>query len=136
MQAQTILMIDDDADDRQFFCDAIREVSPGSVALTCESGVEAVRLLKEKKITVPDYIFLDLNMPVMNGKECLTALKKMAHLKLTQIVMLSTSALREDFSDAQKLGAQFFMTKPSSFTDLCDGIRNILENKWKHLFHI
>ncbi|MBV8252694.1 MAG: response regulator [Chitinophaga sp.] len=133
MIKRTILMIDDDADDRQLFCDALQEVAPESLALTFESGVEAITQLQNNSISTPDFIFLDINMPVMNGKECLTALKKIAHLKLTQIIMLSTSTLREDFNDAMDLGAQFFMTKPNSFTDLCDNLRNILENKWKHM---
>ncbi|NIG57463.1 response regulator [Chitinophaga sp. Cy-1792] len=135
MQKHTILMIDDDADDRQLFRDAIQEVAPDSLALTFESGPEAISKLKDKSISAPDFIFLDLNMPLMNGKECLTALKKIAHLKLTRIIMLTTSALKEDFRDSMDLGAQFFMTKPNSFTDLCENIKKVLENKWKHMLN-
>ncbi len=127
------MMIDDDADDRQLFCDALQEVAPGTDALVFESGVEAISKLQDKSVSIPDFIFLDINMPLMNGKECLSALKKIAHLKLTQIIMLSTSAMREDFNESMELGAQFFMTKPSSFTDLCESIRNVLENKFKHM---
>ncbi|SHL25397.1 Response regulator receiver domain-containing protein [Chitinophaga jiangningensis] len=133
MHKRTIMMIDDDADDRQLFCDALQEVAPGTHALVFESGVEALSRLQDNTVSVPDYIFLDINMPLMNGKECLSALKKIAHLKLTQIIMLSTSAMREDFNESMELGAQFFMTKPSSFTDLCENIRNVLENKFKHM---
>lgn len=71
MKPHTLLVIDDDADDRIFFSEAIKKVSPDVETHYCESGIQAIDMLFTRKIVDPDYIFLDMNMPMMNGKECL-----------------------------------------------------------------
>ncbi|WP_343691700.1 response regulator [Chitinophaga sp.] len=128
-QQQTVLIIDDDADDRLFLTEAITDVSPGSHMHSCNSGLEALDLLTKKMIDLPDFIFLDLNMPKMNGKECLVELKKILRQTLTKIIVMSTSNMKRDIEDALQLGAHLFFTKPSTYTELCSHVKKIIHGK-------
>ncbi|CAL1517700.1 response regulator [Chitinophaga sp. MM2321] len=134
MTRRTILVIDDDADDRTFFKEAMKEVSPEIETYTCESGIQAIALLSDETLLPPDYIFLDLNMPLMNGKECLLELGKILHRQLTKIIVLSTSALKEDMEDSIRLGAKLFLTKPNSFEGLCKILKDVIEEGWQKQF--
>lgn len=128
-QQQRILIIDDDADDRLFLSEAINDVSPDSRMHSCNSGIEALDLLSKKKIALPDFIFLDLNMPKMNGKECLVELKKLLRQTLTKIIVMSTSDMKRDVEDALRLGAHLFITKPGSYSELCNHVKKIIHCK-------
>ncbi|NSL87347.1 response regulator [Chitinophaga solisilvae] len=134
MKPQTVLVIDDDADDRTFFSEAMKTISPEIHTHLCESGTEAIDLLFNKKIISPDFIFLDLNMPAMNGRECLQELRKIIHRGLTKIIVMSTSDLVEDMQDSINLGARLFVTKPDSFEALCNILKDVLEEKWQKYF--
>ena len=59
-----VLNVDDDQEDREFFCDALKEIDASIVCLVAESGMEALSLL-QSHMPLPDYIFLDINMPMM-----------------------------------------------------------------------
>src|SRR6478609_7708904 len=84
-------LIDDDDDDREFFTSALTELD-GSIKLDyAHSGAEAVERLGKTRETIPDFIFLDLNMQPMSGAECLVKLKKMAHLVDVPVIIYSTS---------------------------------------------
>jgi CheY-like chemotaxis protein len=96
---------------------------------SCNSGLEALDLLSKKKIALPDFIFLDLNMPKMNGKECLVELKKLLRQTLTKIIVMSTSDMKRDIEDALQLGAHLFFTKPGTYTELCSHVKKIINCK-------
>jgi DNA-binding response OmpR family regulator len=66
----TILNIDDDSEDLELFCEVMESIDPKIKCLTAQTPDEAFLLLDETKL-VPNYIFLDINMPVKDGKECL-----------------------------------------------------------------
>ncbi|MFY0255096.1 response regulator [Chitinophaga sp. 30R24] len=134
MTPQQIMIIDDDADDRSFFQEAINNISPVIETHVCASGMQALELLHDNKIVAPDYIFLDFNMPLMNGRECLVELKKILHHKITNIIILSTSDMKEDMEDAMRLGAKLFLTKPNTFQELCTMLKSVLEGRWQKLF--
>ena len=131
---QKIMIIDDDADDRTFFQEAINNISPVIETHICDSGMQALALIQENKIAEPDYIFLDFNMPMMNGRECLVELKKILRHKITNIIILSTSDMKEDMDDALRLGAKLFLTKPNTFQELCSMLKGVLEGRWQKLF--
>jgi CheY-like chemotaxis protein len=131
---QQIMIIDDDADDRNFFQEAINNISPVIETHICDSGIQALAMFQENKIAAPDYIFLDFNMPLMNGRECLVELKKILQHKITNIIILSTSDMKEDMEDAMRLGAMLFLTKPNTFQELCSMLKGVLEGSWQKLF--
>ncbi|GEP88479.1 Response regulator receiver domain-containing protein [Chitinophaga terrae (ex Kim and Jung 2007)] len=131
---QQVMIIDDDADDRSFFQEAITNISPVIETRVFASGVQALALFKENKVYAPDYIFLDFNMPLMNGRECLVELRKLLQHKVTQIIILSTSDTKEDREDAFRLGAKLFLTKPNTFQELCNMLKGVLEGSFQMLF--
>ena len=118
-----ILIVDDDEDDRELFCDAVNVVDPGINCIVARNGEEALNGLKSRHIPKPDLIFLDLNMPRINGVQCLREIKKDPVLHLIPVVIYTTSKLKEDKDITRKLGAVHFITKPSSLRELCDEIK-------------
>ena len=73
--ASTVLLIDDDEDDALFFSEALSELAPAMRLEYCITGVQAVDKLIHQQIERPDIIFMDLNMPALNGWECLREIK-------------------------------------------------------------
>ena len=113
-----ILLIDDDKDDAELFSDAVEELEVNVGLIHFIDGNEAVKKLYEKAAPIPDIIFLDINMPHINGWECLKQLKIIAHLKSIPIVMYSTSTLDKHGIAPADVGASAFLTKPSNFEEL------------------
>jgi CheY-like chemotaxis protein len=125
--AMNIYIADDDTDDIDFFQEALTEVDE-SASLGCgKNGVELMKKLLYPELPVPDIIFLDINMPLMNGLECLKEIKQHLHLKDIPIVMYTTSALQSTIELAYKLGASLLVEKPSEFDDLKNMLTSILK---------
>jgi len=118
MTTQKILMIvDDDTDDRYFFRSAIRKNNPSYQCIEAENGVDALDQLRKAK-QLPDFIFLDLNMPKMDGRECLKELKKDKTLKDIPVIIYSTSDYKLDKEVTKELGADYYITKLSDIYEL------------------
>lgn len=116
-------MIDDDIDDQEIFALALSQIGEQFQCIVADNGYEALQLLKNQ-VNLPHYIFLDLNMPRMNGKECLKELKKIERLKNIPVIIYSTSSSILDIADTRALGASDFITKPFRIKDLTDMLRN------------
>lgn len=121
-----ILLIDDDEDDRDFFQFALEDIDKDIQYHGIESGYEALDFLKQNLL--PDYIFLDLNMPGMSGRECLMELKKNAALIHIPVIIFSTSSDPNDRAETKQLGAIDFITKPSKTSDLINALNNFLSH--------
>lgn len=113
-----ILYADDDPEDRDIFCHALKTIDPNIECVLAFNGVEAIAQLNME--ILPDYIFLDINMPVMTGKECLKVLKKNSQLSVIPVIIYSTSNSEVDIKECEALGAYDYMVKPSHFTTLCE----------------
>ena len=122
-----IFYADDDHDDRELFADALEEVNPGVRLVLARNGLEIIELL-ENQNEVPDFIFLDINMPVMSGKECLKKLKKVDRLKSVPVIMYTTTSNKEEFNNLVLLGAADCVVKGISFQAIKDSLRSILIN--------
>jgi CheY-like chemotaxis protein len=121
-----ILLIDEDEDDRELFLIALEETEIKNVKVVQSyDGSHAMDLLAEG--LRPDYIFLDLNMPKVNGTQFLERIKKIDSLREIPVVMYSTSKLEEDKQRTHDLGAASFITKPNSIRELREAIRDVLE---------
>jgi CheY-like chemotaxis protein len=114
---KNILLIDDDADDQLLFTDALREIDSGIGCLIANNGKDALEQLKNFS-NLPDILFLDLNMPFLNGYELLKHLKTETRLSEIPVVIFTTSNDRKDAELAQQLGAHFFLSKPNEFSKL------------------
>lgn len=110
-------MIDDDEDDQEFFITAIDQISKAVKCTTISRASEALQKLKEKTLK-PDVIFLDLNMPVMNGQQFLTEIKKDPVLQNIPVIIFSTSSHETTIQLMKELGAKNFITKPDTFDKL------------------
>jgi DNA-binding response OmpR family regulator len=115
---KTCFLIDDDVDDQEIFTIALQQVDPNFHCITAGNGDEALKMLIHPAAELPDYIFLDLNMPRMNGKECLRELKKLDRLKHIPVVIYTTSSSEYDQLTTRTLGAASFITKPFTIAEL------------------
>src|SRR5688572_15796856 len=115
-----LFIIDDDVEDQEIFMEALKEVDPKIVCYSATSGDEAIKKLQEEMLFFPDLIFLDMNMPKLNGKQVLKELKDVRALSKIPVIMYSTSFAPRDIDEIRKLGAVHHLLKPSRFDDLCD----------------
>ncbi len=113
-----VLLADDDADDRMFFQDAIEEIELKINLVTVKDGQELMSFLERDTIMVPHVLFLDLNMPFKNGLQCLQDIRCNNTFNDICVVLYSTTARQADIDEGFERGANFFVHKPSSFTDL------------------
>lgn len=127
MKHKAVLLIDDDEDDQLIFTDAISEIFSDVVCVVASNGREAYSKL-EKSLPTPSMIFLDLNMPVMNGFEFLNQVKSDNTLKDIPIVIYTTSDNPVDKKNALEAGAVLFFTKTPDFKQLKQRLRDILKS--------
>lgn len=120
-----IFLVDDDEDDQLFFLEALQEIDDSIEFSFAENGKKALSKLNEL-VQLPDVIFLDINMPELNGFECLKELKKCARLRTVPVIMLSTSVSFHDMNYSKELGAEMFYTQPSSYNKLRDLLTKIV----------
>jgi DNA-binding response OmpR family regulator len=120
-----ILIIDDDNDDSDLLRDAIQQISSETSCTMVSSSDDALKGVQTKGIPRPDLIFLDLNMPRVNGMQCLKELKANASLSEIPVAIYTTSKSHADHVESLKIGASHFITKPSGFRQLCRIIRDI-----------
>lgn len=125
MEGIMCFLIDDDADDRQAFEIALNEIDPTIEYFTAASGEEGLKMFDESEI-VPSYIFLDLNMPKMDGWECLREIKKRPQLKHVPVIILSTAEWLQDRLELQKLEIARYITKPNTQGELTKAISKVL----------
>ena len=119
----TVLNIDDDPDDLDIFCEVIESIDPKMKCLTAQSTDAAMQLLDE--IDAPDYIFIDVNMPIKNGKECLKEIRRRPKLSKVPVVILSTSKNIPDRNEYEKFGATFLVKVPT-YLDLVESVKKVI----------
>jgi CheY-like chemotaxis protein len=126
----TILLVDDDADDRKLFFEAAKEVDETITCISATSGQEALIYLKNEANPLPEFIFLDLRMPGLSGQECLDEIKKDARLVTVPVIVYTTSREVKESIRLRKSGAAYFMSKPTSPDDVYYMISYVLGEKW------
>ena len=110
---EKILLIDDDADEFYLLKEAVSRVRKDIQCLYANGVVDAFSLLEDIKGTLPDIIFLDVNMPLHNGRDCLKALKQSKRFSNIPVVMYTVQDLQSDEkAELRTLGASFFLQKP------------------------
>lgn len=131
-KAITILMADDDADDRQMTLEAFNESRLANDLRFVEDGAELMDYLLRRNKYVdpansprPGLILLDLNMPKKDGREALREIKADPRLRNIRVVVMTTSKAEEDIVRTYDLGAESYVTKPVTFTSLVDVVRTL-----------
>lgn len=122
----SLLLADDDADDRGIFKDALDELPDTGKLETVNDGAELMQYLHDTPDDLPDVLFLDLNMPRKTGSECLMEIKAHDKLKKLIVIIFSTTFDVNTISALYDQGANFYMSKPASFSELKNKIKNAL----------
>jgi DNA-binding NtrC family response regulator len=112
------LLVDDDADDRMLFIEAVKEIDETFECKTANNGERALELLKDTGYSLPDFIFLDIRMPRINGKKCLFEIKKDERLKHIPVIIYTTSKAVEESKELRDMGAFHFISKPSNADEI------------------
>jgi CheY-like chemotaxis protein len=113
-----ILFVDDDPDDFELFREALTSLNAKATCLHVLDGKEAIDLLSDEIMTLPDYIVMDVNMPRMGGKECLVKIKKTRRLENIPVIFYSTTSNPDEIERCKELGAKNFIVKPGRFKEL------------------
>jgi CheY-like chemotaxis protein len=122
-----ILLADDDSDDTEMFIEAAEIADKNVTCLTAVNGEELFKKMQvlDKK---PEIIFLDMNMPIMNGLQCLKAIKTDERYKEVPVIMISTSSHKTEVETCLKNGALCYLVKPTNFNILIKVVKEVLHN--------
>jgi len=127
MHKRFILCVDDDLDDRLIICEAIKDIDPFMLVVEASNGIEAKQFLQKAKITgeFPCLVILDMNMPLMDGKETLKEIKRDEILRTLPVVFFSTSSNPKDQSFSIEYGVEF-VTKPANYPSIVATMKDLL----------
>jgi CheY-like chemotaxis protein len=126
--ARIVLCVDDDPDDRELIRNAIFNVDPSYTVAHATNGKEALQyLIRASESELPCLIILDINMPVMDGKQALAEIKKNNKLSQVPIVVFSTSSHPADLYFCQKYGVEL-VTKPTNFNEITSEAERLLQH--------
>src|SRR4051812_12828171 len=121
-----ILFINHDTDNRIFFSEAAKQISPIINTHFAKTAEEGLAWLRHHPRSTPNFIFIDLNMPCMSGLNCLMELRQMHSINIVPIIIFAKSAVSKDMQQARKLGANFFFIQPEQFENFVMGFSYIL----------
>lgn len=114
----TILLADDDPDDRMFFREALDDLLVSATLNVVSNGVELMKYLENNIHQLPDVLFLDLNMPSKSGSECLSEIKNHEKLSEIPVIIYSTSANPDVMEMLYNMGALYYIRKEGDFSNL------------------
>jgi CheY-like chemotaxis protein len=129
----TIFLVDDDADDKQLFIESAKEVNANIHCITASDGQEALKYLRDENNPLPDFIFLDLRMPRIGGKQCLEEIRKDNRLINIPIFIYTTSRDDRDSIELKKAGAVHFISKPDDPTEVYYLLSTLLYEDWSQV---
>src|SRR6187402_3818371 len=127
-----ITLADDDEDDRLFFTDAFEELKINTIVNTVNNGRELLEFLNHPETVLPNIIFLDLNMPILNGIDCLKEIRRNDKFNDIAIAIYSTSSSDQDVENTFVLGANIYIKKPSNFNELKKILSDVVIINWQY----
>jgi CheY-like chemotaxis protein len=128
-QYKSILLLEDDLDDQEFFKTAIDQYFTDIKCVTLFNGQEGLNYLRSEN--KPDIIFADIQMAKVNGKQFLKEYhREPIYLPRCPVIMLSTSDAKTDIKECIALGARHYIVKPSSYDDLIVALEFTLSRSW------
>lgn len=127
-----VVLVDDDEDDRMFFVDALQEIDIETDLKELHNGQELLTYLSNANGKLPQLIFLDLNMPVMDGFSCLKEIRKNPDYEDLVIAIYSTSSSERDIEETFINGANIYINKPNKFEELKKTIAQVVKRNWQY----
>lgn len=124
---QIVLCVDDDADDQMMVLDTISELDPSVRVASALNGMEAMSFLygAKERNDLPCLVIMDINMPLMDGKQALALIKKDDGLSKVPVVLFTTSSSELDKSFAARYGVEL-ITKPIKHQELYHSVKRLL----------
>jgi CheY-like chemotaxis protein len=119
----TVFYADDDPEEIDFFCHALKKIDDSIQCITASDGASAISVLE--KMEQPAFIFLDFNMPKKNGRECLYEIKRNKRLGDVPVFIYSNMVNEKEIKELIKLGARF-LSKSFNSSQLHHQLGNIL----------
>jgi len=127
---KTIWITDDDPDDLLFFQDALKEIYPPANLTTLSSGDELINKLST--LSAPDLLFLDINMPLKTGHDCLKEIRSKNNFRSLPIVIYTSSLNPLDVTYSYGFGANLYLRKPTNYRDIVLLLRKVLRLDWNN----
>jgi CheY-like chemotaxis protein len=124
-----ILLIDDDRDDAELFEEVLKEIDSSIGFDHIEDSKKGLEKLAAETSNLPDIIFLDINMPIVSGWQCLDEFKKTEHLKNIPVILFTTSSQPKEKENALLRGASGFITKPNEYQVLKNSLSEVIHQK-------
>jgi CheY-like chemotaxis protein len=124
----TVLYAEDDFDDFNMLVEVVQSINPDIQCVNARNGVEAIEFLENADL-LPDYIFLDINMPMMDGKACLKFIKKDERFKNIPVIVFTTSNSVKDMELCKELGAEEYLQKPNTIQKTTEILSKIFAAK-------
>ena len=126
MNSHPILLVDDDEDDRYIFQEGFIQAGCKNEFIQFESGNKFLDYLKTiRREEFPSMVLLDLNMPIVDGREVLRTIKQSSEWNHIPVVVFTTSKLDNDRKTCYELGANCFITKPSGYQQVLEVTKSI-----------
>ncbi|MBU2997719.1 response regulator [Cellulophaga baltica] len=132
LNSLNIALADDDEDDRFLFKDAIEEIKIKTKLSLFTNGKELMDYLILPNVILPEVIFLDLNMPIKNGMQCLKEIRENPKLIDLSVAIYSTSSSEKDIEETFVNGANIYINKPNTFKELKAAIEKVLQLNWQY----
>jgi CheY-like chemotaxis protein len=132
LHSLNIALADDDDDDRTLFKEAMNEIKIKTKLSLFNNGKELMDYLVLPNVILPEIVFLDLNMPIKNGMQCLCEIRNHPRLKDLLVAIYSTSSSEADIEETFVNGANIYINKPNSFSDLKQAIEKVLQLNWQY----
>jgi len=126
-----IIFTDDDQDDCNLFAEAMKETGINHQLITFNDGLQLLNYLNKDDAEMPHILFLDLNMPFMNGFESLKEIRANEKFRDIPIAIYSTSASEKDQEDTFVSGANVYIKKPNDFSVLKRVLKEVIEVSWQ-----
>ncbi|MCK0188384.1 response regulator [Arenibacter sp. F20364] len=127
-----IALADDDEDDRTLFKEAMDEIKIKTKLSLFNNGKELMDYLILPNVILPEIVFLDLNMPIKNGMQCLDEIRNHPKLQDLLVAIYSTSSSESDIEETFVNGANIYINKPNSFGALKQVIEKVLQLNWQY----
>lgn len=125
-EPKVVLYADDDVDDKAWVQDACQAANTALALEFVDNGNEVLQFLETKSRTeLPSLIVLDLNMPELDGRQTLRAIKSSSSYKHIPVAIVTTSSSKLDRDVCQRLGASLFLTKPNTYNEWQDIVKQL-----------
>lgn len=128
VRRRRIILVDDDEVDRQIFISALEDLNLNAEIVQFSNGVDLIAHLLDPRTDRPDLIFLDLNMPLMNGEECLSDIRREPELDKISVIIYSGYYDNSKMEILKKNGADHYFLKPDSIGELKNLIKKGIES--------